>query len=254
MPFSSNTVQMRRFFLVLALAVALPLQAAEARKYAVVSLIGDKLMIAVRDMATGSSLDQNAREYLELSTPALDNTALLAAETALTRADPGSSVLLLAVRDPAVFAAQARMLEKGAQEQAFLDSIARTATAAQATHLVLIAKQRREARLKLRDGFVGSGWLEGVGFYVDRTMALVDYDKRESHTGFLAPFAYFRVVLIELASGKVLAEQSVMASTSYGKQESLHPWDVMTSEEKVATLQRLIRDDIARVVPALVSR
>ena len=243
----------RAFLLVIAIAFAATANA-DGRKYAVISLIGDKLLLATRDMATGSSLDQNARQFIDVGSPELDNTALLAAETALQSADPSAAVVLMAVRDPAIFAAQARMLDKNAAEQGFFDSIAKVAASAQATHLVLIAKLRREARLRVADGYLGSGWLEGLGFYVDRTMPMIDRDKGEAYTGFLAPFAYFRVVLIELPSGKVLGERAVMASTSYGKQESLHPWDSMTSEQKVATLKGLIRGDMRRVVPELVQQ
>ena len=242
----------RALLLALAICVTAGAQAAEARKYAVLSLIGDKLMLAVREMGTGSSLDQNARQFIDLPSGALDNTALLAAESALTSADPGSSVVLLGVQDPAFFAAQSRMLDRNAPEQGFFDAIAKVASGAQASHVVLIGKLRREARLRIADGYVGSGWLEGLGFYVDRTMPMINRDTGESHTGFLAPFAYFRVTLIELPSGKMLGEQAVMASTSFGKQESLHPWDAMTSEQKVATLQRLIRQDMQRAVGELV--
>ena len=244
----------RAFLLAIAIAFGATAHAADARKYAVISLIGDKLMLATRDMATGSSLDQNARQFLDVGSPELDNTALLAAESALASADPGAGVVLLGVRDPAFFAAQARMLDKSAAEQGFFESIAKVAASAQATHVVLIAKLRREARLRVADGYVGSGWLEGLGFYVDRSMPMVSSSTRESYTGFLAPFAYFRVLLIELPSGRVLGEQAVMASTTYGKQESLHPWDSMTSQQKVATLKRLIRDDMRRVVPELVKQ
>ena len=244
----------RAFLFALAICFTADAHAADARKYAVISLIGDKLMLATRDMATGSSLDQNARQFVDVGSPELDNTALLAAETALTSADPGAGVVLLAVRDPAFFAAQSRMLDKNAQEQGFFESIAKVAASAQATHLILISKLRREARLKVADGYVGSGWLEGLGFYVDRTMPMVSSSTRESYTGFLAPFAYYRLVLIELPSGKVLGEQAVMASTSYGKQESLHPWDSMTSEQKVAALRYLIREDMRRAVRELLKK
>lgn len=242
---------MRALFIAAAMLVMLTAQAAEARKYAVISLIGDKLMLVTRDIATGSRIDQNRRQYVDVSTPALDNTALLAVEEALKTADPQAEVVLLATRDPAVFAAQARMLEKGGREEGLLGQIAKVAEGAQASHLVLVAKLRHEAMLRVRDGSVGSGWLEGLGFYVDRSMPMVNTDSGESYTGFLAPFAYFRLVLVDLSSDKVLGEESVVASTTHGRQDSFHPWDTMTAEQKVSVLQGLIRQETRRIVPRL---
>jgi len=243
---------MRALLTALLLVSFFPLHAAEKRTYAVLSLIGDRLMIATRDLSTGSRLDQNVRNYVELSSPAIDNTTVLAMESAVKRAEPATEVVLLAARDPAIFAAQARMLEKDSGTEALLPAIRQVLAGAQASHLLLATKVRHAAMLRLDEGHVGSGWLEGVGFYVDRTMRVTNRATREASTGFLAPFAYFRIALVDLATGKVVRERNVIASMTHGRQESSHPWDTMSSEEKIQALEEIIRRETARAVPELI--
>jgi hypothetical protein len=241
------------------LAILLPLastQAAEARKYAVISLIGDRLTVVTHVMTTGSRIDKNRRESFDLPDATLDNAALGAVADAIEAADPRARVLLLGTRDPAIFAAQSRMLEKDNDSRELLARITGVTASQQATHLVLVSKLRGDAMLRLADGgLVGSGKLEGVGFYVDREMPITSVDMGLGRTaGFLAPFAYFRVTLVDLASGSVLREESVLASTTRASDQAAQPWDAMSAEEKVRALQSLIRGELHRVVPRLLSQ
>jgi len=56
---------------------------------------------------------------------------------------------------------------------------------------------------------------------------------------------------VDLASSAVLKEESVLASYVVGNAQTLHPWDTMTPERKVNSLQPLLRREIARVMLAL---
>ena len=62
---------MRRLLALLLLSLLVPLAAIaqDSRRYAVLSLVGDKLLIVTREMTTGSRLDKNERTVVEL-TPA----------------------------------------------------------------------------------------------------------------------------------------------------------------------------------------
>jgi hypothetical protein len=146
-----------------------------------------------------------------------------AADDAIKRALPGAQSVMLEVHDPAVYAAQSRALDEGGDTRLVLAALGATVAQSKATHLLLFTKQRHEAMLRLRDGSVGSGRLEGLGFYVDRAMRLQNPDTGEYYLGFLSPFAYFRVSLIEAATGKPLGEESVYASDAHASTSNVPP-------------------------------
>ncbi|HEX7559050.1 MAG TPA: hypothetical protein VF386_07615, partial [Usitatibacter sp.] len=113
---------------------------------------------------------------------------------------------------------------------------------------------RHEAMLTLPDGHAGSGQLEGLGFYIDRKMQIVNREASEPFLGFLSAFAYFRISLIEAATGKSLGEESIYASETSLSVGGKHPWDTMTSQEKVSALQSMVRRETERVMPALLRK
>jgi hypothetical protein len=235
----------------LILSLAEPAHAAtEARSYAVLSLVGDRLLIVSREMATGSRIDTNKRVFVDVPAPDLDRAMLGAVQVAVKIQAPSAQVVMLETRDPAIFAAQNKTVDESGSGADLLPAVREMAVASKATHLILVTKQRHEAMLRLRDGHIGSGWLEGVGFYVDRTKRLHN-SRGEGYVGFLAPFTYFRISIIELASGKVLAQEAVYASTTTGSQSVQHPWDALTAQQKVSRLQSMLRTEAMRVIQVL---
>jgi hypothetical protein len=245
-----------RFILAALLVAAIGSASAadEDRIYAIVSLLGDGLSIVVRENSTGSNINRNGRTFLRLETPALDRAALFAADDAIKGASPGAKRVMLEVHDPEVYAAQSRALDEGGDIRPVLLTLGATLAQSKATHLVLFTKQRHEAMLRLRDGNVGNGRLEGLGFYVDRAIKLQNPDTGEYYVGFLSPFAYFRVSLVEAATGKPLGEESVYASDAHASTSNVHPWDTLTSQEKVAALQAMVRRDAGRIVTTLLQQ
>jgi hypothetical protein len=238
------------------LAIALVLATGPAlaqRKYAVLSSIGDRVTIVTRAMATGSNMDANRREPMELSGPGLDNAVLLAAEDGLKAADPSAQALLLAPRTPladqAANASRDNTLEKWAGE-----------TRGQfaplgATHLIVISKHRGDARLQVASGYTGSGKLEGLGFYVDASYAAADDNASQAARGFLAAYAYILIRLIDLQSGRQVGEQIVMASnTSVPGADSTRAWDALPPERKVAALRTLATKEVEAAMPALLTQ
>src|SRR5690348_16728061 len=106
---------MRALLLFVALSLA-AVHAEAQRKYAVLSSVGDRITVVTRAMATGSNVDTNRREPMELSGPGLDNAVLLAAEDGIKAADASAQALLLAPRsslsEQAAAAARDGALEK----------------------------------------------------------------------------------------------------------------------------------------------
>jgi hypothetical protein len=246
---------MRALFLVLLLLLAShPADAAETRKYAVLSLIGDGMLISQWVPSTGARLDHNVKEFIPIVEGVFDKAALLAANEALVRLDPAAKPVLLFARERSLYEAQNRMLDKDGNSVQLLDHLRGMLAGTGATHLILLTKYRHQARLKMHDTTVGSGMLEGVGFYIDSSMAVKSADTGESGTGIVAPFAYFRIELIDLARGVVVKEERVVESTavSTANSSAQHAWNALSGAQKVRVLQDFIRKETARVIPALV--
>ena len=235
------------FTLLLALS-ALACRADDARRYAVLSLVGDEMLVVGAAAATGQRLDRNPRSYLRLEDPIIDKTVLLAANDALKSSTGRDPVLLFAHERP-MYALQESLADT-------LRAIAPLVKGANATHLVLFTKARREARMQLHNLALGSGMIEGVGFYVDPNTEVVLLDERQTATGFIGAFTYFDVSLIELATGNVVAEQHVAASrtTAAPNSKATEVWSGISASQKVRMLQALLREEVARTVPLLVAQ
>ena len=222
-------------------------------KYAVLSSVGDRVTVVTRAMSTGSNVDTNRREPMELAGPGLDNAVLLAAEDGIKAADPSAQAVLLAPRTPlaeqAASASRDNALEKWAGEtRAQLVPLG-------ATHLIVISKHRGDARLKVASGSTGSGKLEGLGFYVDTSYAAADDNASQTARGFLASYAYLLIRMVDLQSGRQVGEQIVMASsTSVPGVDSTRAWDALPPEGKIAALRALATKEVEAAMPALLAQ
>jgi len=229
--------------------------AAEARKYAVLSLIGDGMLIAEWVPSTGARLDNNQKQFIPISEGVFDKAALLSIHGALKRIDPAAEPVLLFARQRSLYEAQNRMLDASGNTVDLLEHVRVLLGGAKATHLILVTKLRNEARLRMADTTVGSGTLEGVGFYIDSSMRTKFVDTGEMGSGLLAPFAYFRVELIDLARGAAVSEQRVIASTTISAKSTTaqHAWTTLSGSEKVRILREMVTDETAAVIPKLLA-
>jgi hypothetical protein len=193
---------------------------------------------------------------MPLTSPTLDRAALLAVDGALRRADPKAKVVLLGGRDPAALAAQSRSLGAPGAAQAVADALLPHLPALGATHLVLVLKGRGTGRFEVDEGTAEAGTLEGLGYYVDSTLIT----RREAQfalatRGFLAPFAYVDLALVDLATGKVIARREARdaAPQAATASDSVEAWETLAPEEKIARLQGLLRKEADTAIPALVA-
>jgi hypothetical protein len=247
---------MRKILAAVAMCVATGACAAE-RTYAVMSLVGDGFLVVTHRAATGSSLSPQTRAFMPLATPALDRAALLAVDTALRRAEPRAKVLLLGGRDPVAIEAQSRTLGATDAAQAVADALLPHLPALGATHLVLVLKGRGVGRFQVDEGTAEAGTLEGLGYYVDSTLIT----RREAQfalatRGFLAPFAYVDLALVDLATGKVVARREAReaAPKAATQSDSVDAWEAMPAAEKIRKLQDLLGKEAEATVPALLGR
>ena len=108
--------------------------------------------------------------------------------------------------------------------------------------------------MQLSDTALGTGTVEGVGFYVDPFTEVILRDKQQNATGFVAAFAYFDVALVDLAQGTIVGEKRVAGSRTMAAPNSVatEVWSGISGAEKMRMLQGIIQQEVARNVPALI--
>ena len=251
---------MRRLLLAplcLVLVLAGPARAAEGEgRYAVLSLLSDQLTVVVRGArTTGSNIDQNRHQALAVPGHALDKRMVLTMDDALRAAGVKAPVLLFTM-DPAIFERQAQLVDSGEGVASLLDAVRPVLKGVDARYLILATKYRHGANLRLANGSIGTGTLSGLGFYVDTQVESYEQDgEGRTGTGFVAAYAYFLLSVIDLQTGRVMHETPVMGSRlALGFRSTTgNPWDAMSAEEKIASLEYVLRSETRRVMPELLA-
>jgi hypothetical protein len=226
--------------------------AAAPRKVAVVSLIGDKLEIVYPQMTTGSRLDQNVRHALEDRAGEFDRFTLGAAAQAIAAFDPTIATALIAV-GPSRLREQPDLLFDGKQvglPGAVVDELERQ----QAQYVLVVSKLRDDVKLQFIDTRTGIGSVRGLGFYLDEHTRVRLTDTRAEADGLLAPFAYFRVSLVDVRTGLLVREQRVTQMDVMpvaAKAGATEPWQVLDAEQKVKHVEGLIRKGLKAAIPPL---
>jgi hypothetical protein len=240
--------------LVCASSVA-PATEGELRTYAVLSLVSDRMSIVGYQPAIAGHQDQSVHDSIALTDRVLDNAAVMAAANAIKRLDASAATVLLASGDPKLYELQDRLFEQQDQALALRESVKSMIQSQHATHLVLISKHRGEAQFRLTNVYMGTGKIEGVGIYVDPSIRTSRSDTGQQGMGFLAPFAYIKVMLVDAKTMAIIREQTAEESAVWSAAHapgSLNPWDVLTAAQKIAVLRDLLGKAIARVMPEVI--
>src|SRR4051794_2014793 len=181
-------------------AAAFASAAAHAQKYAVISLIGDRMQLAFARGVEGQPVDRIERRYVALQDSAIDRAALLAVNAQIKQLRPGAEPVLLQAFERSYF-------DTSGGTAAIIEWIRQLVKDKKVTHAILITKLTYGGIPELQKPYVGSGDLEGIGFFVGRTAPPAGADPNAAGPGFLAPFAYFTISLVELSSGRILREE-----------------------------------------------
>ena len=224
-----------------------------ADRYAVLALIGDDLSIVTYQTSTGSHLDTNTVQHLANDDDRFDRVAVQNAAAAVRRTVPGATTFGIKAADPAEYGVNDAMLESPGQVKALLEPL--RPVLGDARYLLIVSKSHGDAYLRTANGSIGSGKLNGLGFYLD-------YRKRTSNgagergRGFVAPYAYVTVTLVDVGTGAVVRSDSSnegrMVSITRSP-DATDPWEALTADQKVAMLGNLIRRAMERVVPQVVA-
>jgi len=235
-------------------SLSLPVFADGGRSFAVVSLIGDSITVVAAQRQIGSLVDQNARKTFDLPPAVIDNVALLAADDAIRATEPGASTVLLSIASKSLRDRQSNLIEAGHLVEA--EELSAPLKKSGATDLVLMTKHRADTQLETvdKDDSVGHGTLYGLGFYLDRTSIMRTTESEDRASGYLAPYAYFNIYLVDLATSKELGERTIVANTMYPNFEnntSADPWDILSLEAKFKALDELVKSQIMTELPIL---
>ncbi|MBC7995409.1 MAG: hypothetical protein H7Z15_19430 [Rhizobacter sp.] len=223
------------------------------RTYAVISLIGDKMSVVTYQMSTGSNIDRNRRETIDMTDGLFDRIALSTIEKALNAQPDKPRSQLFELASPSLFTRQDRFFSDG--KLVLPEAIHSALKADGATHLLLVTKFRAEARMQADGAKVGSGVVEGLGFYIDNVTEMLNVKTRRQSTGFLAPFAFMRLSLVDLGSSAVLRQKSIEASTmtSTANKEAYNPWDTLSPADKIERLRYLVDTELTKGVASLLA-
>lgn len=229
----------------IAIGLAPAAQAQERLDYAVLSLVGDQIGVVGYNPAIGSNLNRHSRRQVDLQDDSLDRAALIAVHEALKRSEPGAELALLKSRNPAHFKFEDHEFDSLRQPGGLIEALKPLVQQTNAKRLVLVTKYRAEITLAVIDGGLHRpGKLYGPGFYLDRATPMLARSSGESSIGFVAPFAYLRVSVIDVPTMAMISTATATESmlvTVANKRDAVDPWDALNSEEKVRYLQEAIR-------------
>jgi hypothetical protein len=234
-------------------AFAQPAAPALPPSFAVLSLVGDQFTVVFRRDESGTRLDPNSRREYPVATAAFDDMAMGAAEDVIKRLKPVSPVLRFSIRDPRLFALQDKLLVDADDSRGLREALAKLARDNAVTRLVLVTKRRDDANFPIVTGKIGSGKISGLGFFVDSFTRIRRTQTGEATTGFLGPYAYLSVTIVDVAT--MSAIRSVPAGESdmelpLNATGAVRAWDALTPEGKVEALERVLRRAVASATSA----
>jgi hypothetical protein len=239
----------------LVLCIASARAQAATPSYAIVTLLADRIYLVTHQMGTGSHLDTNRRQEFALPDDALDGVAAFAADDAIKKMQPGARTELFTTRDAAMIALQDKAADGPDLPQELLEGVKTLVAKANAERLVVITRQRDETRIRFHDGSLGSGTLSGVGFYLDPQTRVHHLDSGLMATGFVAPYAYVKVNVYDLASLKPIAGARAKASdvvTAAGSDTAVIAWNAMSGTQKFDALKAVVREAVADAIPKVI--
>ncbi len=106
---------------------------------------------------------------------------------------------MLQASDPRLYAMQSRWETDSSIDVAELVNLLGKSVGNDAqTHLIVICSHRSPISLRFQVGSTGSGAAAGLGLYLNTWEVTERVDTKAKGDGFLAPFANFRMLLVDL--------------------------------------------------------
>jgi hypothetical protein len=233
-----------------ALAVPMAAQAQEQRRVAIVSALGDSITVVQSEPTTGSHFkDRRVEDVFPVPEGIFDVYALGQLQKGLA----GGNALLIPLKLKSASAlGDADKLIDGSRWVGS-DMLNQALKELNASHLVLLRPLRGPARVQMAQNTMGQGQLRGLGFYLDRnTFVRAESEAIAARRGFLAPYVYAELCVIDVAQGTVSASVPIRfaeSMTTNSVDGAGDAWDLLTTKQKIETLQESIRDEVAKQLP-----
>ena len=228
---------------------------AAAQEYLILSLVGDRLTVVGAERQVGSNLDRNRQQVVTLNDQSLDDFAVRVADAMIRKARPSATVKMLRASDPALYSMRDTWLESDSiNAQTLVSIVAKLSPPSPDTRLLLIAPHRDELDLRTDRSHIFTGSkIAGLGFYVDQQRRL--RSDTESGRGLLGLFANFQLVLINLQTSAIEAHEQIAVGTTRAASRAAdkNPWNAISAEEKINVLQGLMKREIERALPGMLS-
>jgi hypothetical protein len=228
---------------------------AVAPVYAVLSLVGDRLEIVGAQNQVGSLLDTSRRSMVEVEDAAIDSAVAAAIGYAVKTAQPKAEISQLNTRSKVLFEKHATLFAENGGVVSIPGAIRDALKAENATHMILVTRQRSAPDPVLARAISGEARLEGLGFLMNGQALSRTVDTNIVNRGYLAAYMHVRVAVVEAASGKIVGSERVVASQAMAPNEIKRVdgmlWDAISTQEKMDALARLIQREMSRAVPSM---
>ncbi|WP_343639474.1 hypothetical protein [Roseateles sp.] len=233
-----------------ALVAPMAAQAQEQRRVAIVSALGDSITVVQSEPTTGSHFkDRRVEDVFPVPEGIFDVYALGQLQQGLA----GANALLipLKLKSASVLGDTDKLVDGGRWVGS--DMLNQALKELKATHLVLLRPLRAPARVQMAQNTMGQGQLRGLGFYLDRnTFVRAESEAIAARRGFLAPYVYAELSVIDVAQGAVTGSAPIRfaeSMTTNSVDGAGDAWDLLTTKQKIETLQESIRDEVAKQLP-----
>jgi hypothetical protein len=218
-------------------ALCAPLFAQAAHRYVAVSLVSDELTyVGAPEGVTGTLHARGSSKALPLKGAPFDRTVLEVLAGSVPKVQPSAKLSFLAMSAPEAFERQEDWFDgdKVTLPVALRDAVAKEG----AGEMLLITKIRGEAAITDGTTKFGAGKLSGLGFYIDTFTPMMDPELGEVK-GYIAPYVYVKLSVIELATSKVTAHRLVQVGS---------PYTSLKSQEMMDALQKTLVDSLTDAV------
>ncbi len=228
------------------------------RSVAVLSLAGNSLALHVQRHQVGSRTDSAPVEVRPIVDPVFDQVAIIAARSSLLKLLPDAKLNLMTTQDKGLYSAQNDLFEHPEQHVDDREYLKTLLKEQGVSHAIVISKFRGVAAIKLVDATVGSGALEGLGFYVDDMIETLNRRDDTRSRGMVAPFAYVRVRLVEAESLKVVGEgtakQSFVIAHPSADSSGMDTFNKMTGADKIKHVRTALECAMEAILRGVLAR